>query len=159
MTTVYNFDQETGVFIGATAAHIDKLEGTPLLPAHATFDAPPAADPPFVAVREGGTWVVKEDHIGKTIWDTTTGDAMGLVEDYGPLPAGTTTTDPNPPEFYKAIEVRESRNALLSACDWTQVPDASVDQAAWATYRQALRDVPEQAGFPNSVVWPTQPGA
>jgi len=32
-----------------------------------------------------------------------------------------------------------------------------VDQAAWATYRQDLRDVPQQAGFPTTVVWPTKP--
>lgn len=54
-------------------------------------------------------------------------------------------------------QIREYRNALLTSSDWTQVADAPVDQAAWATYRQALRDVPEQEGFPASVVWPTPP--
>lgn len=53
-------------------------------------------------------------------------------------------------------EVRALRNALLSASDWTQVADAPVDQAAWATYRQALRDITSQEGFPHSVVWPTK---
>ena len=57
----------------------------------------------------------------------------------------------------KAAEVRAERNEKLSASDWTQVADAPVDQAAWAAYRQALRDVPEQAGFPWSVVWPEKP--
>ena len=38
--------------------------------------------------------------------------------------------------------VRNIRNAALMACDWTQVADAPVDVAAWATYRQALRDFP-----------------
>lgn len=53
--------------------------------------------------------------------------------------------------------VRAQRNALLTASDWTQVADAPVDQAAWATYRQALRDIPAQAGFPDAVTWPEKP--
>lgn len=57
----------------------------------------------------------------------------------------------------QAISVRSIRNALLSACDWTQVADSTADKQAWATYRQALRDVPSQAGFPRDVQWPTQP--
>lgn len=57
----------------------------------------------------------------------------------------------------KAGEVRAERNWKLTASDWTQVADAPVDQAAWAAYRQALRDVTAQAGFPWDVQWPTQP--
>jgi len=57
----------------------------------------------------------------------------------------------------KAVEVRAERNAKLAATDWTQIADATVDKTAWAIYRQALRNVPTQAGFPNTVVWPTQP--
>lgn len=56
-----------------------------------------------------------------------------------------------------AEQVRAERDALLAACDWTQVADAPVDQAAWAVYRQALRDVTAQSGFPDAVVWPTKP--
>ena len=52
---------------------------------------------------------------------------------------------------------RVERDAKLAATDWTQVADAPVDQAAWATYRQSLRAVPEQAGFPNTIDWPTSP--
>jgi hypothetical protein len=57
----------------------------------------------------------------------------------------------------QSANVRKRRNKLLSASDWTQVADAPVDQAAWAAYRQALRDIPQQEGFPATVVWPTQP--
>jgi len=56
-----------------------------------------------------------------------------------------------------AAEVRTERDAKLTESDWTQVVDAPVDQAAWATYRQALRDIPDQAGFPNEVNWPNKP--
>jgi len=57
----------------------------------------------------------------------------------------------------QADEARTQRNALLSGSDWTQVPDAPVDQAAWAEYRQALRDLPQQAGFPTEITWPVKP--
>jgi len=56
-----------------------------------------------------------------------------------------------------AAEIRTERDAKLTSCDWTQVADAPVDKTAWATYRQALRDIPEQAGFPNEITWPTEP--
>jgi|LauGreDrversion4_2_1035121.scaffolds.fasta_scaffold42345_3 hypothetical protein len=61
------------------------------------------------------------------------------------------------PDDEKAGQVRAERNGLLSASDWTQVADAPVDKAAWATYRQALRDISGQAGFPWTITWPTQP--
>jgi hypothetical protein len=57
-------------------------------------------------------------------------------------------------------EIRAERNHLLALCDWTQNADSPLDsdrKSAWVTYRQALRDVPEQQGFPYDVVWPTQP--
>jgi hypothetical protein len=57
----------------------------------------------------------------------------------------------------QAKSVRDDRNKRLSACDWTQLPDASVDKTAWAAYRTALRDVPSQAGFPWEVAWPVKP--
>ena len=58
---------------------------------------------------------------------------------------------------FTAEEIRASRDSKLAQSDWTQVLDAPVDQAAWAAYRQALRDIPDQAGFPNEVNWPTEP--
>ena len=54
-------------------------------------------------------------------------------------------------------QIRQERNDLLDASDWTQNSDSPVDQTAWATYRQLLRDVPQQDGFPLTVVWPTAP--
>jgi len=57
----------------------------------------------------------------------------------------------------QAAAVRADRNARLAATDWTQIADSTADKSAWATYRQALRDVPSQAGFPQSVTWPQEP--
>jgi hypothetical protein len=63
-----------------------------------------------------------------------------------------------PPSVEKlASEARVKRNELLAASDWTQVIDAPVDQAVWATYRQELRDITTQPGFPENIIWPMQP--
>ena len=57
----------------------------------------------------------------------------------------------------QAISVRKQRDEKLAECDWTQVADAPVDKAVWATYRQALRDITAQSGFPWTVEWPESP--
>jgi hypothetical protein len=56
-----------------------------------------------------------------------------------------------------ATNARSQRDKLLTESDWTQVADAPVDKAAWAAYRQALREVPEQEGFPVTITWPVKP--
>lgn len=53
--------------------------------------------------------------------------------------------------------IRSIRNDKLKECDWTQISDATVNKALWATYRQELRDISSQVGFPWEVTWPTQP--
>ena len=54
--------------------------------------------------------------------------------------------------------LRIERNAKLAASDWTQLPDApTANVAAWKTYRQALRNLPEQTVYPNEPQWPTAP--
>ena len=61
----------------------------------------------------------------------------------------------------QANRVREDRNKRLADCDWTQLPDAPLDadaKLAWQLYRETLRMVPEQAGFPWNVEWPPVPG-
>jgi hypothetical protein len=57
----------------------------------------------------------------------------------------------------QAKNVREDRNIRLSDCDWTQLADAPGDKTAWAAYRQSLRDITSQTGFPWDVNWPTKP--
>jgi len=60
----------------------------------------------------------------------------------------------------KAAKVRAERNAKISASDWTQLDDSPVTNAKkleWAAYRQELRDIPSQTGFPENVTWPKQP--
>jgi hypothetical protein len=57
----------------------------------------------------------------------------------------------------QAKAMREQRGEKLKDSDWTQVADAPVDKAVWATYRQALRDVTAQSGFPWTITWPDAP--
>jgi hypothetical protein len=57
----------------------------------------------------------------------------------------------------QAQAVRAERTKRLVASDWTQVLDSPVDKAAWATYRQDLRDITAQTGFPWEVTWPDAP--
>ena len=54
----------------------------------------------------------------------------------------------------QAKNVREQRNKLLSESDWTQLADAPVDAVIWSNYRQELRDVTKQDGFPFNIIWP-----
>ena len=96
-----------------------------------------------------GKWYTK--HILGPVFTDTTVD-------------GVTTTAAENEAAYKAAKdaeqaksVRSERGEKLKDSDWTQVADAPVDKAAWATYRQALRDVTGQQGFPWTITWPTQP--
>jgi hypothetical protein len=101
---------------------------------------------------DGSDWVLVED-------DSSIAKFAFTVSDFpdAPIPE---KPDYNPEQRaveQQAKEVRTQRDALLAETDWTQVADAPVDAAAWATYRQALRDVPQQGGFPEEVTWPTKP--
>ena len=82
----------------------------------------------------------------------------------GPIFTDGETTAAEQEAAYKAIKdaeqasaVRKSRGEKLSECDWTQVADAPVDKTVWATYRQALRDITKQDGFPWEITWPDAP--
>jgi hypothetical protein len=90
-----------------------------------------------------------EEH-GRAIFAAASAGKYGDVAEYVPPPPPTTEE--------LAAAARAERNALLAATDWTQaadVPQATKDK--WAPYRQALRDVPEQSGFPSDILWPVKP--
>lgn len=58
----------------------------------------------------------------------------------------------------KAANVRDERNKLLQECDWSQGKD--IDDAIstlWQPYRQELRNITTQSGFPFEIEWPTKP--
>jgi hypothetical protein len=55
-------------------------------------------------------------------------------------------------------KAKERRNRLLVASDWTQLPDVPLTtKEVWATYRQELRDISKQSGYPTEITWPTPP--
>lgn len=126
---VYQTDLN-GVFVGTTVADKDPLDSTNwLIPAGCVETAPPTIADSQLTKWDGSKWVVEN---------------IPVVE-----------SDPEPvaPE----ILVRAKRDGLLLTSDWTQVDDSPVDKSAWATYRQLLRDVPSQEGFPNTITWPVKP--
>lgn len=58
------------------------------------------------------------------------------------------------------LQVRRERNSLLKSSDWTQLADADLtetEKANWRTYRQELRDITTQVGFPREIIWPVKP--
>jgi hypothetical protein len=61
------------------------------------------------------------------------------------------------PDDWYFERLRLWRDAELKASDWTQLPDAVCDKATWATYRQALRDLPGQSTDRSKLVFPTKP--
>lgn len=93
-----------------------------------------------------------------------TGNSFRCIASESDLLPGEQAVSEVPAWFLDAIagnEVRRQRDALLRACDWTQIPDNALTvelRQDWADYRQALRDLPEHPDFPDCE-WPTPPGA
>lgn len=86
--------------------------------------------------------------------ESTIDGLIGCLDFYG-YPKGELKTD----EEY-AAEARDKRNQLIAETDYLAMPDYPLDdekKAAVFAYRQALRDVPEQAGFPRQIDWPVKP--
>ena len=94
-------------------------------------------------------WTVFEEDPDRIIWPNDAGNkpSRALIE--------ATWEEIKFDVLMRPVRVR--RNALLAASDWTQMPDAPVDQAVWAEYRQALRDLPKNTVDPENPVWPTPP--
>jgi hypothetical protein len=99
--------------------------------------------------------VQPEDDYRFNLERTAIKDGANWVEQWIQTPATQEQIDDR--TTAKAADIRDDRNRRLADCDWTQLPDAPVDHTEWATYRQALRDVSSQPGFPWSVEWPQQP--
>lgn len=62
-----------------------------------------------------------------------------------------------PTDEQMSASVRGERNYRLLETDWMMLSDSSSPSQAWLDYRQALRDITSQSGFPSNVVWPTKP--
>jgi hypothetical protein len=64
---------------------------------------------------------------------------------------------PDATDEQKWEQIRLWRNKQLIKSDWTQIADSTADKAAWAEYRQALRDLPNQGGKPDEAIFPSEP--
>lgn len=179
---VYHFHPTTGELVGMSEAMESPLEpGVYLVPAHATSAAPPDARPGYARVWSDSGWGHVEDHRGETVYATASGMAQ-IVSDFGPLADDVTLIAPGDNQSWDAVAgawvtdpaavaaaVRATRDAKLTACEWLVIRhrdqvDAGVSTTLAAeqyadllAYRQALRDVPSQQGFPLEVSWPVEP--
>lgn len=123
--------RKDGVFL--EAVEYEFQNGVVVLPKGYSFSLPPEIPAGHYAVLNGG-------------WKVIEGEPPSLFDHSGDAPS--------------LIDWRIERNKRLSNTDWTQLADAplTVEQkAAWATYRQALRDLPQAEGYPDSFTWPVAP--
>jgi hypothetical protein len=130
---IYNYHPETKVLLGESKADKSPLEKDVfLIPAFATDVAPP------------------KPVLGKDI--VFNGKEWGFID----IPK---EPEPEPePAIDLGKKARSVRDHLLSQSDWTQLADAPIkDIKPWNSYRKALRDLPKQKGFPETINWPQIP--
>jgi hypothetical protein len=98
---------------------------------------------------------VAEEPQRRELWERFNSGEFGEVT----WPPSYYTTLPKTQLELEVIE-RQNRDDLLLRSDWSQTNDSTLDaakKAAWAEYRQKLRDVPTQQGFPYEINWPVKP--
>jgi hypothetical protein len=120
----------------------------------------PAASGEYKAVSRNG---VTQDALGNWVEAYVERDMFADYVDED----GVTVTKVSQEEAYTATKdaeaataARATRDGLIASCDWMAIKafEAGTEVATeWATYRQALRDVTAQAGFPNDITWPEKP--
>jgi len=133
-----------------TAATLDGLKLEPV------FETPkPDAGPYQSAVRSG----VEKDAKGNWVWGWAIRDMfLDYTDEAGVLHTKAEQEAAYQAGLdYKAAQgVRSQRDKLIADTDWMALSDSTLTPA-WAEYRQALRDVTSQAGFPDAVDWPVKP--
>lgn len=124
-----------GVFLYVTTADQDPMDPTNwLIPGNCVTVQPPSLEENQLARWDGTGWLVEDVPVEK---ETPTLSVDNRTEE----------------DF-----VRFERDMRLGWCDWTMMPDTDdTHREAWLAYRQALRDVTSQPGFPDNIVWPKQP--
>jgi hypothetical protein len=132
--TVYSFTDE-GIFAGTDIAWESwDLNGRFLLPANSTAVAPPEIPSGYFAKWNGSQWELESI----------------------PEPEPAPEPEPEPPLTWD--QIRSQRNYFLSQTDWIFAPDVTLkNKESWLTYRQALRDLPQNFEDPEEVIWPEKP--
>ena len=122
-----------GVFVGITTADQDPIDASNMLiPAGCVETAPPTTTDEQLARWDGTAWAVED------------------------IPAPEADPDDEPVD--PAVTARAERDGLIAATDWWATSDLTMT-AEQTAYRQALRDITSQAGFPNNITWPQEPSA
>jgi len=132
-----------------TAEIIDSFGYDPVLEGAQATTTPPYE----ISVRAGveeinGQWFTKYI-VGPVFTDTEEATAAEQEVEYR-----------SAKDAEQAKAIRQERNKRLAECDWTQLGDSPLDldgKGAWQLYRETLRMVPQQAGFPWNVQWPPEP--
>lgn len=122
------------------------------------------SEPGYIWRRVNDSWVQVADRRGQLFYDPSNPDTEAYTI--------TSILNDDPPsgwilydDYKREIDgrkvlwkdIKQRRNSLLLASDWTQLPDVPIaTKEAWATYRQQLRDITDQPD-PFNVVWPTPP--
>lgn len=130
------YDQQTGQIYGSGSTSIQSVDGVP-------------------------GYLIVDELVDNTLFKVENKELVALPPKPGVYYYYNYTTDQWVyDEQVNANIVINQRNDLLYASDWTQIPNNPLtpeQQEQWAIYRQALRDVPNQPGFPSNVIWPTPP--
>ena len=108
----------------------------------AVFETPAPTTPQYQTAFKDGT----EQVDGKFVWKWTVSDMSD--EDKAHVDA------------HRAAEIRAHRDKLIAETDWLVIKHLELNEnvpGKWEVYRQDLRDVPSQAGFPHNVTWPVKP--
>lgn len=128
-----------------TAEVLDSFDYDPV------FEGPQATlTPPYEISQRNGVELIN----GKWFTKYVVGPIFNSAQEEADYRAGKDASE--------AANIRTERNRLLSECDWTQLTDSPLDadsKLAWQLYRETLRMVPEQTGFPWNVEWPPIPGS
>ena len=152
--TVYNYNPDTGEYLGPETAYESPMEpGVYLIPAHATTIAPPEADAGHVAVFAGGAWTLVEDHRGEVWYDTATQERHE-IKTLGIVPETWTQIVPTDPESiwngaawevpFEVLKERKRReiwgagDAILAAVK-TKYTQAEIE--SWSKQEQGAKDL------------------
>lgn len=139
---IYNYDPTTGRYLGASMADADREQpGEWLLPAFSTAQEPPSAPAGKFASfdRKADAWALRDEPVRVVAEEAANAAAQ--------------------PTIAQAALMR--RQAALAATDWAAVRAFETGEPVpedLKAYRQALRDIPTQAGYPDEIEWPVFPG-
>ncbi|MCA0905131.1 hypothetical protein LCM27_01825 [Ruegeria marisrubri] len=112
MTKIYHYDGQTGEFLSEGTARRDPVDGTPLVPGHATLIKPIDHQPGKARVFKNGSWELIDDHRGKPYW--TTDGTEHTMQVPGPLPADALTQKPVLPVY---ADLTAARAAMVAWID------------------------------------------